>query len=118
MLKNGWSLCLPNARMTPIPKPRTQPAVATMRLTKRPPHWDASMPSPASLSRVLGTTSPAIMASRIPWGGIPPRIHAARSFTISGGFIIIIAKKKVNYGSLVAMYVLSRLALYSSDIEQ
>ena len=54
-LKNGWSLWRPNARTTPIPNPRTPPAVAMIRLTNRPPHWDASIPSPASLSSVEGT---------------------------------------------------------------
>ncbi len=74
------------------------------------------MPSPASLSRVLGTTAPEVISSLPATAGVPP-IQAAKSFTISGGFMIMIAKKNVNTAA-IAILRLKRLALYSSEIEQ
>ena len=43
--KIGRLLCLENARTTPMAKPRTQPAAATIRLMSKPPHLAGGTPS-------------------------------------------------------------------------
>ena len=43
--KIGRLLCLENARTTPMEKPRTHPAAATIRLMSKPPHLAGGTPS-------------------------------------------------------------------------